>query len=69
MLGAGLVATLDLLEVPNLSQFLAPLLVGFVVSGIVGYFAIRWLLNYLANNPLYYFSVYVVIVAVAALLI
>jgi undecaprenyl-diphosphatase len=68
MLGAGLIATLDLLDVPDLGAFIGPLLVGFVVSGIVGYFAIRWLLNYLTKNPLYYFSVYLVIIAVAALL-
>jgi len=68
MLGAGLIATLDLLEVPNLGQFLVPLLIGFVVSGSVGYFAIRWLLNYLSKNPLYYFSIYLAIIAVAALL-
>lgn len=68
MLGAGLLATLDLLNVPDLDSFIGPLLIGFVVSGIVGYFSIRWLLNYLTRNPLYYFSIYLVIIAVAALL-
>ena len=68
MAGAGMLAVFDLLEVPNLGEFIAPLLIGFVVSGVVGYFAIRWLLNFLSKNPLYYFSIYLVIVSVAALL-
>lgn len=69
MLGAGLIASLDLLDMPNLGAFILPLLAGFVVSGMVGYFAIRWLLNYLTKNPLYYFSIYLIIIAIAALLI
>ncbi|HKJ28066.1 MAG TPA: undecaprenyl-diphosphatase UppP [Anaerolineales bacterium] len=68
MIGAGILAVLDLFTVPNLGEFIGPLLIGFVVSGVVGYFAIRWLLNYLTKNPLYYFSIYLVIVASAALL-
>ena len=60
MLGAGGLAVLDLLEVPNLENFLAPMAVGFVTAAVVGYLSIRWLLGYLAKNPLSHFSIYLV---------
>jgi undecaprenyl-diphosphatase len=61
MLGAGVLATLDLLQIPNLSGFLAPMAIGFLAAAAVGYLSIHWLLRYLANNPLYYFAVYLVL--------
>lgn len=68
MLGAGLLAALDLLRLPNLAAFAGPMAVGFLSSALVGYAAIRWLLHYLANHPLTNFSMYLVVVALLALL-
>ncbi len=58
MIGAGLIAALDLLNSPVAEEQLAPLLVGFISAAITGYLAIRWLLSYLARRPLTVFVVY-----------
>ena len=58
MIAAGLVASLDLFQTPNLSQMLIPIIIGFITSAIVGYLAIRWLLAYLAHRSLYVFAIY-----------
>ncbi len=44
MLAAGLYEMLDVVQMPNLSQFLPLIVVGFVTAAIVGWFAIKWLL-------------------------
>ena len=67
MLGAGALAILDLLDVPNLGEFLLPMAVGFISAAVVGYLSIRWLLSYLTKNPLYYFSVYLIILSTVVL--
>lgn len=69
MLGAGVVATLDLLEVPNLGEFLLPMAIGFVTAAVVGYLSIRWLLRYLTNNPLSHFSIYLIILSTLFLIL
>jgi undecaprenyl-diphosphatase len=58
MLGAGLVAAIDLIQIPDLQVFLPTLSAGFLTSIIVGYFSIHWLLRFLARRPLYIFSAY-----------
>jgi undecaprenyl-diphosphatase len=64
MFGAGILSIKDLLEVPDLNQFLPVLLIGFITSGIVGYFSIHWLLNFLNKKSFVSFSVYCLIVAI-----
>lgn len=68
MLGAGLVAAVDLFTIPDLSAFLPSLLAGFVAAAVVGYLAIRWLLRYLVHHPLYYFSGYLLILSITLLI-
>lgn len=58
MLAAGLYEMLDVVQMPNLAQFLPLLAVGFVTAAITGWFAIRWLINYLGNHSLYVFAIY-----------
>jgi len=58
MLAAGLLASFDLLQIPNLSNQLAIYFPGFLVSLITSYLSIRWLLRYVAHHPLYVFSIY-----------
>ena len=60
MLGAGGLAAVDLINTPNLGTFILPLLVGFITAGIVGYLSIHWLLRFLTDHPLYYFSIYLI---------
>jgi len=69
MLGAGVMSINDLLGVPNLSEFLPVLLVGFITSGVVGFISIHWLLKFLNKNKLGLFSVYCVVVSIVTLAI
>lgn len=69
MLGAAVMSFNDLLEVPNLSEFLPVLMVGFVTSAVVGFFSIHWLLKFLNNNRLGLFSIYCVLMAVITLIV
>lgn len=58
MLGAGVLALKDLMNLPATAQLLMPLLVGFLAALISGYIAIRWLLAYLGKHSLYVFAIY-----------
>ena len=58
MLAAGAYESLDLLKMPNIGQFLPMVALGFITAAIVGWLAIRWLLNYLNKNSLYVFAAY-----------
>ena len=58
MLAAGSLATLDLVQVPNLSGEFWNIIVGFCAAAFVGYLAIRWLLAFLSRRPLYVFAGY-----------
>jgi undecaprenyl-diphosphatase len=63
MLAAGLYSTLDLLDVPNLAEFLPVLMVGFFTAAVVGYLAIAWLLSFLNRGSLKGFAFYCIGVA------
>ncbi|MFN2128122.1 MAG: undecaprenyl-diphosphatase UppP [Anaerolineales bacterium] len=58
MLAAGLSATYDLIQLPNILDLILTFLPGFISSAIAGYISIRWLLKYLAKNPLIFFALY-----------
>jgi len=62
MLAAGGYEMLDVLKMPNLSQFLPLLAVGFVTAAIVGWFAIKWLIDYLGRRSLYVFAGYCAVI-------
>ncbi|MBK9928063.1 MAG: undecaprenyl-diphosphatase UppP [Anaerolineales bacterium] len=62
MLAAGGYEMLDVLKMPNLGDFLPLLAVGFVTAAIVGWFAIKWLINYLSKHSLYVFAAYCAVV-------
>ena len=66
MLAAGGYEMLDVIQMPNLGEFLPLLAVGFVTAAIVGWFAIRWLIGYLSKRSLYVFALYC---AVAGLIV
>ncbi len=67
MLAAGGMALLDLLDVPNLTQFLPVMVAGFIAAAVVGYLSIRWLLSFLTRRTLYPFAIYCV--ALSALVV
>jgi undecaprenyl-diphosphatase len=58
MLAAGLLATLDLLSIPDFPALLPTFIPGFIAAAAVGYLSIRWLLVYLTRRPLYIFAAY-----------
>ena len=67
MLAAGAYEMLDVVGMPGLAEFLPALAVGFITAAIVGWLAVRWLLQYLANHSLYVFSAYCAIVGAIVL--
>lgn len=68
MLAAGGYEMLDVLQMPNLGEFLPLLAVGFVTAAIVGWFAIKWLIDYLSKRSLYVFAIYCAVVGVIVLI-
>jgi len=68
LLAAGGYEMLDVLKMPNLGDFLPLLVVGFVTAAIVGWFAIKWLIDYLSKRSLYVFAIYCAVVGTAILL-
>jgi undecaprenyl-diphosphatase len=69
ILGAGLWQLKDLFASSEWLVHLPPLLTGFVVSAVVGYACIRFLLGYLRRGRLYPFAVYCALVGTACLVI
>jgi undecaprenyl-diphosphatase len=62
MLAAGAYEMLDVLKMPNLGEFLPLLAVGFITAAVVGWFAIKWLIDYLSKHSLYVFAVYCAVI-------
>jgi undecaprenyl-diphosphatase len=67
MLAAGGYEMLDVIQMPNLAEFLPLLAVGFLTAAIVGWFAIKWLIDYLSKRSLYVFAIYCAVVGIACL--
>ena len=62
MIAAGGYEMLDVIQMPNLGEFLPLLVVGFVTAAIVGWFAIKWLIGYLSRHSLYAFAGYCAVI-------
>ena len=69
MIGAGTLAIIDLLQLPDFSVQLPTLIAGFISAAIVGYLTIRWLLAYLVNRRLFPFAIYCVVLSSLILVI
>ncbi len=70
MLAAGGLSTYQMFtEVSDLNTFLPLMAVGFITAMIVGYIAIRWLLRFLVNHSLTYFSIYCLLLGWATILV
>lgn len=69
MLAAGLLALVDLSEIPNAASLLPTFIPGFIAAAVVGYFSIRWLIGYLTHRPLYIFAIYCALLGVLVLIL
>lgn len=69
MLGAGIIALLDLAALPDPRSQLFLLFIGFTSSAFVGLAAIHWLLSYLRHHPLNIFAIYCAIAGLGGLII
>ena len=69
MAAAGLLSLIDLVKIPNLSELLPMMAVGFLTAGIVGFFTIRWLIGYITNHSLLPFALYCLILGSGTLLL
>lgn len=59
MLGASLVASLDLFnDAELLNQMALPLAVGFISAAISGYLVIKWFMDFVAKRSLFLFAFY-----------
>jgi undecaprenyl-diphosphatase len=69
MIGAGLVAGLDLAALPDAAAYGPVVLVGFAAAAVVGYLSIRWLLTFVGRHSLTAFSIYCLAAGLAGLLL
>lgn len=62
MLGASLVASLDLMKDADLVGKMAmPLALGFFTAAVVGFLVIKWFMTFLANRRLIWFAAYCIV--------
>jgi len=69
MLAAGLIASLDLIAIPDFATRLPVYIPGFIAAAATGYLSIRWLLRFLTYYPLYIFSLYCVTLALLTFMV
>ena len=69
MLAAGLLAIIDLFQIPHWSSLLPNYIAGFITAAVVGYLSIRWLINYLKHKPLYIFAAYCATLSIISLIV
>jgi undecaprenyl-diphosphatase len=69
LIGAGLVASVDLAENGNLLAELPAIVVGFIAAAIFGYICIRWLMHYLQRHSLYLFAAYCAALSIITLIV
>lgn len=62
MIAAGIIALIELAATPDAVSLIGTLIIGFVVAAIVGYISIHWLLKFLSERSLYYFSGYCLLI-------
>jgi undecaprenyl-diphosphatase len=54
-------------QMPGTLEFLPLLAVGFVTAGVVGWFALKWLMGFLRDHSIYLFAVYCGVVGLICL--
>ena len=56
------------LVITTSTQYLPMLLIGFIVSFLIAYVVMKWFINYLRNNSLFYFGIYRIGLAIILLI-
>jgi undecaprenyl-diphosphatase len=69
MLVAGAYQTLEVIQLQETGTFLPLIAVGFVAAAIVGWLALRWLVNYLKAHSLYVFAAYTAVIGLICLVL
>lgn len=70
ILAAGILGLVDIFSNGGVTQIgIAQIIIGFSVSLIAGYFAVRLMLNYLKTRKLYIFSIYLFVLAIVIFLL
>lgn len=68
LLAAGGYELLKVISTAGALDFLPILITGVVTAGVVGWFAIKWLIAYLSKHSLYIFAAYCAVVGFILLL-
>jgi len=69
LIAAGLNGLVSFIALPNSTETLPIFLIGSIIAALVGFFSIKWLLNFLAQRSLYTFAIYCVLFAIINLAI
>ena len=69
MLAAGGYEIHNVIQLPNTRELLPMFAVGFVTAAVIGWFSIKWLIDYLSGHSLYLFAIYCACVGSIVLLI
>ena len=64
---AGAYEALKVIQMPGTMEFLPFLAVGFITAGIVGWFALQWLMKFLRTHSIYLFAGYCAVVGAICL--
>lgn len=64
---AGAYEAVKVIQMPGTREFLPFLAVGFITAGIVGWFALQWLMKFLRDHSIYLFAGYCTAVGVICL--
>jgi undecaprenyl-diphosphatase len=68
MLAAGGYEMLDVIRMPDLVSLLPVIIAGFLTAAVIGWFAVKWLIEWITNHSLYIFAGYCAVLGVAVLL-
>src|SRR5688572_6612253 len=66
---AGAYETLNIIKMPDTMEFLPYLAIGFITAGVVGWFALKWLMSYLRDHSIYLFAGYCGVVGLICLVL
>jgi undecaprenyl-diphosphatase len=66
---AGAYETLNIIQMPGTMEFLPYLAVGFITAGVIGWFALKWLMSFLRDHSIYLFAGYCGVVGLICLVL
>ena len=66
---AGAYETFEVVQMPGTTEFLPYLAIGFITAGVVGWFALKWLMAFLRDHSIYLFAGYCAVVGLICLAI